>query len=152
MKARFFQHTAGCRIIRKWFCVDTDNITFLKNISTDLFYSLRHDSFSPVSFSNIISHFGCLPVNISLTENTDTSHHPSICSYGKSKCFIFIRRQHSRNKVHPVLFRIRIWQPISKIILYFSIGKSRRQIRRIHQIPFSYFTNHFSASLMDRLP
>lgn len=41
---------------------------------------------------------------------------------GKGKGIIFVCGKHCRDKLNPILFSIRIWQSVPKIILNFSIG------------------------------
>lgn len=64
----FFKYTADGCIICKWFCVNTEYITFIKNIFTNLFYGFSHNSLTPIFLSNIILKLGSLPVYISLAK------------------------------------------------------------------------------------
>ena len=68
---------------------------------------------------------------IFLTINANTADCFFIYRNSKSIGVIFISRKHSRNKIYSILYCIRIWYAISKIVLNFFIGYSHGQIFRI---------------------
>ena len=102
-KARFFQHPAGRRIIRKGLGKNANDVGIVKHMTTGLSDGACTQSLSPICFPEIISQLGRSGVNVCTAADRNTADRPVVHRDGKGKIICGISRQHGADKFFCIL-------------------------------------------------